>query len=314
VRAVLACCALFALLLLALWVLNRRAATHDPRPHFRARRGELVHVDEQAPRVSDAHSDVDVVLRSSSGLEVELALRRAHTLGADGARVPAALVLGGLDTGRRAAELVPDAGGVLVAALSYPTRVKRIESLADLAEARRALLDTPAAVLLAVDYLAGRAEVDSARIELVGVSLGAPFVCIAGALDERVARVWVVHGGGDPQLLLAHALQDDLPPPLAWLGGHVLALAAHGPLLAPERWVGGIAPRPFAMIQAEGDERIPPGSAEVLWEAAREPKQLERVPGGHADKLSEAELAELCAGVLRAIEAAPAPPAPTPAK
>lgn len=305
-RAAIAGGALLALLGLALWFLHRRASAHDPRPHFRARQGELAQVRALEPRLSDEHSDQDVWLRSSSGLEVELALRRSRTAGIAGARVPAALVLGGLDTGRRAAELVPDAGGVLVAAMSYPTRVRRVESFADLGEARRALLDTPAALLLAVDYLSGLAEVDTARIELVGVSLGAPFVCTAGAMDARVARVWVVHGGGDPQLLLAHALQDDLPPPLAWIGGHVLALVAHGPALAPERWVGGLAPRPFEMIQAEGDERIPAASAARLWEAAREPKRLQRVTGGHADKLDEAQLAELCAGVLRAIEAAPA--------
>ncbi len=306
-RALVAGCASIALLALALAIALRRAAAHDPRPHFRARQGELVEARAQQARVHGAHSDQDVLLRSSSGLQVELALRRARSHARAGERLPAALLLGGLDTGRRAAELVPDAGGVLVAALSYPTRVRRVESLADLAEARRALLDTPAALLLAVDYLSGLAEVDPARIELVGVSLGAPFVCTAGAMDARVARVWVVHGGGDPQLLFAHALQDDLPPPLAWIGGHVLALAAHGPLLAPERWVGGIAPRPFEMIQADHDERIPAESAERLWSAAREPKQLQRVASGHADRLSEAQLAELCAGVLRAIEAEPVP-------
>ncbi len=220
-----------------------------------------------------------------------------------GAPRAALLLLGGHRTGRRATQLVPGTTKAVVAAMSYPTRLERIRGLSDALAARRAILDTPAAVMLCADYLGARPEVDPTRIELVGVSLGAPFVCVAGALDARFARVWAIHGGGSPARLLTAALRRDSDSPiLCWLGGRSLAAFAHGIALAPESWVGRIAPRPFVMVNARDDDSIPRVCVEILHAAASEPKELVWVAGGHVDKGKQEQIRELCSLVLERME------------
>lgn len=88
----------------------------------------------------------------------------------------------------------------MVAAVSYPFTgdpwPDAATFLREIPRIRGAFLDTPPAIMLALDYLLRRPDVDRARVETVGASLGAPFVCIAGALDPRITRVWALHGSG----------------------------------------------------------------------------------------------------------------------
>ena len=49
---------------------------------------------------------------------------------------------------------------------------------------RGAIFDTPPALMLAADYLLGQPDADPRRLEVVGVSLGAPFAILAGALGR----------------------------------------------------------------------------------------------------------------------------------
>src|SRR5439155_7057410 len=119
-------------------------------------------------------------------------LRRPRQRAAE--RLPLVVILGGHYTGRDAARLVGDVPGVIIAALSYPftgdPRPSAATFLREIPKIRAAFLDTPPAVMLALDYLLARPDVDSRRVEAIGVSLGAPFMCIAGALDSRFTRVW----------------------------------------------------------------------------------------------------------------------------
>jgi hypothetical protein len=136
-----------------------------------------------------------ITLRSTSGLNAELAVKR-HADPADGGpprKRALAILLGGLDTGRAAIDLVPDTGEVAVAALSYPYRGKRDHDglgwIVEVPAIQDALRDTPAAILLALDWASEQPWVDPARIELLGVSLGAPFACVAGAGHALLPRV-----------------------------------------------------------------------------------------------------------------------------
>jgi hypothetical protein len=266
-----------------------------------ALRGELEEVREGPLRSADGHVDQEVRLVSSGGLEVELRIRRPD----DGGESPRAtvLILAGHRTGRGAAELIADTRGIVVAAMSYPTELARIESPRDALEARRAILGTPAAVMLSADFLGTRAYVDPARLELLGVSLGAPFACVAGALDARFARVWSIHGGGAPVRLLEAALRREVSLSVPRkLAAWAIALLAHGLTLAPEGWVARIAPRPFVMINGRDDQAIPRACVEVLFEAAAEPKELVWIPGGHIDKRAEEEILALCELVLERMD------------
>ena len=48
---------------------------------------------------------------------------------------------------------------------------------------------------MALDWLLTLPWVDRERVELVGVRLDVPFAAVAGALDPRFRRVWLMQGG-----------------------------------------------------------------------------------------------------------------------
>jgi len=109
---------------------------------------------------------------------VELVVRRA--IADTGRLLPLAIILGGPYTGREAARLVGDTRGVVVAAISYPftgdPRPEAATLLREIPRIRAAFLDTPPAIMLALDYLLRLPDVDASLVEVIGVSLGAPFV------------------------------------------------------------------------------------------------------------------------------------------
>jgi dienelactone hydrolase len=136
--------------------------------------------------------------------------------------------------------------------------------------------------MLALDYLSARPDVDTTRMEAVGVSLGAPFVCIAGALDPRFARVWAVHGSGGAYAPLEVSLRRSISnKPIRVTAAAIASVIIAGPRLDPVRWVPQIAERPFVMVNAVDDERMPRRSVEALFASARDPKEIVWMDGGH---------------------------------
>lgn len=269
-------------LALLLW-----SALRDPLPRILERRSALAAVREDAGEVLDGHLVQSVRVTAASGLAVDILVKRplADTGGAV-ARRPLVLLLGGHKTGRDAVGLIPETQGAVVAAMSYPYqgphRVKGLAVIRHVPAIRRAIFDTPPAVLVALDYLLARPDVDPARVEGVGVSLGAPFMVIAGALDPRIGRVWSIHGAAGTYGLLEANLRRAIPaaPPRAAVAGLASLLVA-GPRMAPERWAPRIAPRPFVMVNATHDVQMPRPLVERLYASAVEPKSLIWIPGGH---------------------------------
>lgn len=250
-----------------------------------ARRSGLAGVTE-GPVVADGiHELRDVKLRATSGLEVELTVKRPLAVPTERKRRPLAIVLGGHRRGRSAVQFIPDAGGMIVAALSYPyagePRPDALEFVTDIPNIRQAFLDTPPAIMLALDYLLMQPDVDPTWIEAVGVSLGGPFVTIAAALDERISRVWVVHGSAGSYGPLEVSMRREIPVPGVRHAAAALSALIINPSMAPERWVHRVAPRPFMMVNARSDERMPRKLVERLFDGAREPKTLVWLPGGH---------------------------------
>ncbi len=309
---VLAAGALMLLGGMILWLLR------DPGPRFAERRSVLVAVEEGPRDGSAGHVSQPVRLRASSGLSVDLLIRApgnpleedlapAGEVGDDrtdgsGGR-PLFLILGGYRTGEQAAMLVGDTRGAVVAAMAYPydgpLDMEGLAVLKHVPRIRRAFLDTPPAVQLALDHLLSRSDVDPTRVELVGVSFGAFFAPVAAALDRRITRLWLIHGAGRPYTLFEYGLRRFVPyrVPRALVAAVANVLAA-GPRLAPELWVPQVAPRPVIMINAWDDERLPREAVEALYASAREPKEQIWLTGQHVQPNRQEVVRELVDIVL----------------
>src|SRR5687767_9893397 len=275
-----------AVVVLVIGIAGSLWLSRDPEPRMLERRSRLAGVTEGPVVREGAHELRDVKLRAESGIEVELTVKRPLADSNAKGRRPIALVLGGERTARSAVQFIPDAGDMIVAALSYPyagePRPDALEFVRDIPNIRKAFLDTPPAIMLALDYLLAQPDVDPSWVEAVGVSLGGPFVTIAAALDERIRRVWVVHGSAGSYGPLEVSMRREIPMPgLRHAAAALSALIINGRYMAPERWASRISPRPFIMVNAHDDERMPRELVERLYERAKEPKKIVWLPGGH---------------------------------
>lgn len=277
--------AVVALVVLAAAIAGSVWLARDPEPRMLERRSALAGVTE-GPVVREGNHELrDVRLRAESGIDVDLTIKRRIADSTTETRRPLAIVLGGHRTARSAVNFIPDAGEMIVAALSYPyagePRPDALEFVGDIPNIRQAFLDTPPAIMLALDYLLAQPDVDPRWVELVGVSLGGPFVTIAAALDERVSRVWVVHGSAGSYGPLEVSMRREIPVPGLRHAAAALSALIINPRMAPEKWVHRVAPRPFMMVNARDDERMPRKLVERLFESANEPKSIVWLPGGH---------------------------------
>jgi len=256
----------------------------DPTPRFVARRSSLARVVTSPTTVEDGYVYTPVRLTATSGLAVDLVVRRAES--DSGRTLPLAVILGGHLAGREAARILGDTRGVAVAALSYPfsgdVRPGAATFLREIPKIRSAFLDTPPAMMLALDYLMQLPNVDTTRVEGIGVSLGAPFMTVAGAMDPRFTRVWAIHGSGGSYAPLELNMRKSIPfAPLRIAAAGIADVIIAGPRLDPSRWVGRIAPRKFMMVNASADERMPRAQVDELFRSAGQPKEMVWMSGGH---------------------------------
>lgn len=304
-RTLLVLASVLGLVVASVLVLALVVRGRDPVPGFAGRRGTLATVEPGETRTDSGHVLQAVRLRSSSGLSVELLVKRPES----GTPGPLVLILGGHNTGMRAATLIPDTHGYVVAALAYPYagphRIKGLEVLRWAPDIRRAMLDTPPAIQLAMDWLLAQPWVDARRVEGVGASLGVPFMTVAAASDPRIGRLWLVQGGADTRALLAHNARRYLPGVLNPLGASLADILVAGPYLSPEHWIGRVAPRPVVLVNSTEDERIPRPQVEQLYAAAREPRDLVWLKGRHVMRRRPEVVRQLVTTVLQRMEAEP---------
>lgn len=202
---------------------------------------------------------------------------------------PVVVVLGGHRTGRDAVRLVGEPAGIAVVAVDYPydgpDRVRGFwQGVRHAPAMRQALVDTPRALSQALDWILRQPWADPARIELVGVSLGVPFAAVAGAVDTRFTRVWLIQGAADNAAWLQASLERRIS--VGWLrrtAAWLLHRLAHGATFDTAGWVARIAPRPVVIVGALEDQRLPREQVTRLYEAAGEPRELLWVPGRHVN-------------------------------
>ncbi len=277
----------------------QRALAFDEPEEFLQQKGQLSAVESVALAGDSLHAAYQLTLHSDAGYSVSGHLRVPR--GASEAPVPGLIVIGGVRTGRLGAELVTPQQPYVILGLDYPwdgpTRLTAWQFIVRLLDIRRAMLLTPSAVMLALDYLESRPDVEASQIVLVGSSFGAQLIVVAAALDPRGSPVMVIYGGGD----YAELLRENLKVKPVWLRNVLAASGAR--LLAPLEpldYVADIAPRPVVMINGIDDKKIPRRSVESLYGAAKQPKRLIWLPEGHISPRNPALLERV---MLAAVEA-----------
>ena len=253
-------------------------------PDHLARKGVLVEAVHTAEYDLPGGTAREFLLRSDSGLEVEIAVRYPDK---PLPHRPLLLLMGGQETGRSAIEVLPDTYGATVAAISYPFGTVPHRNMLAVAAALPRIQDgifsTPAAALLALDYLLStEAGIRPGRVELAGISFGAYLASVPAVLDARVERLWLVHGGGAPSLVLDHGLRKRIPAPgLRSFVAEYLATVAGAEHMGPEAWVGQVSPRPVILVHARADNDLPPEATAALRQAAGQPKEVLWTEGKH---------------------------------
>ncbi len=286
--------ALIVLLVIVGYAINLAIPRHD---YFIERVGLIAAadvIDEQR----ETHRGYTVHPTSTTGLEVDM---RVVLPDVDvGERLPLVLVLGGHETGKDAVDLVGDPDGIAFAAIDYPyhggTDLDNFwKSVAAIPHVQRAFLDAPPATSLALHWLLNQPWVDADRAEIAGVSLGVPFATVAGAVDTRFSRVWILHGGGDNATWVAHGarrqIENDV---LRNIVARTTLFAVYGNSFDTKSWIPEIAPRPVIIVAARNDDFVPPESQESLIRAAEsDTVELIWTEGRHIQPSRSDELQQL---------------------
>lgn len=130
-----------------------------------------------------------------------------------------------------------------------------------------------------LDYLATRRDIDSGRVGLVGVSLGAIIGTVSAGVDGRIKAVALISGGGDWGLILRTLSARNAP-----VGGRSMSdfkglewakVSAELAPVDPLTFAPHIAPRGLLLIHGRKDDIIVPQAASELYAAAKEPKEIQ---------------------------------------
>ncbi|MDX1506917.1 MAG: alpha/beta hydrolase [Woeseiaceae bacterium] len=250
----------------AIYVVYLGVPRHD---YFYERIGELESIADVESRSADAirHS---VELVSSSGLVVRLRVVRPLRDGT----FPVVLVAGGHRTGKDAVDLAGAPTNIVYAAIDYPYTGNHEPrgfwaSIRTVPQIQRAFLDTPPALALANSWLQQQPWVDKSGVELIGASLGAPFASVAGAIDDRFSRLWILHGGGDNVAWVSHVGRRHVDNETLRRGIARLALWLTGSFSfdTPE-WIRRVSPRPVIIVSACDDDYVPREAQDALLATA----------------------------------------------
>ena len=272
------------------------------RDYFIERRGTLAHQDTLEASENGMVSKT-IRLESSTGLQVNMRLLRPAT--APGETLPVIIVMGGEGTGKDAVDLVGAPRGVAYLALDYPYDGDQEldafwESITAIPAIQQAFLDSPPAMSLAVDWAQQQPWFDRHNVELVGASLGVPFTAVAGAIDQRFTRVWLLHGGANNAPWVMHLgrryIENEFLRSIVVRGALLLV---YGNSFEAIDWIPEIAPRPLIIVSAKDDDFVPAEAQAPFIEAA-ESEYIELVwtEGRHIRPTRQSELQQLLDVVL----------------
>ena len=146
-------------------------------------------------------------------------------------------------------------------------------------------------VIAAIDYLQSRNDVDRAHIGVFGVSGGAAAAVLAAAEDERLKAVAIECCFRNVRSVVASSFKHFTGLPAFPFADVTVKMAEvrigySADVLAPERVVAAISPRPILFMHGEADRAIACSDSVHLHELAGAPKELWMIPeSGHAKGL-----------------------------
>lgn len=209
-------------------------------------------------------------------------------------------------------DLIPERPDLVVCAVQYPYERPRtvLEYLKWPSTTRASAYRVVAGGMLATTYLIDRENYDPSRLIVVGASLGSFFGTIHGALDPRIAKTLVVHGGGGfSDMIKSYKRLREKGRPVrlyAWLGETVFGT------FDPLRYVDRISPREVVILATRHDKYFSPESSQALYDRAKDPKKIFWMETAHV----KSEKSEIVESILRSLSAylfpSPAPTADSP--
>ncbi|KPJ61459.1 MAG: hypothetical protein AMJ46_01890 [Latescibacteria bacterium DG_63] len=251
----------------------------DCRSDFVGRKGQLTSVKEVLVEDRSTDSLIHVQLEDETGIEVQGYLSIPSSTAGP---YPALVIIGGVRTGKRTLDYIENTYDLALLALDYPYQGKDgklgwWEFLKKVPDMRRAIMNTVPAVMLSVDYLEGRRDIDRDRIVLIGGSVGALVAPAIAASDPRISAVALLFGAGDLRSLLR--ANTSMPEPIAsivsWTGAILVSP------VEPLKYIDRISPRPLFMLNGTNDARMPPRCSRLLHEKAKPPKTVKWIPTEH---------------------------------
>ncbi|NSW77603.1 MAG: alpha/beta fold hydrolase [Chthonomonadetes bacterium] len=149
---------------------------------------------------------------------------------------------------------------------------------------RDALVQTVIDLRRAVDFLQSRQEIDGKRIGYIGLSMGGILGGILAGVDERIQAPILIVAGGDWGYLFStsqHPTSVQLREKNPELFKSAQKINEVMGVVDPVNWVARISPRPLLMINGKDDQIVPKECTERLFAAAKEPKEIVWLEGGH---------------------------------
>jgi dienelactone hydrolase len=134
----------------------------------------------------------------------------------------------------------------------------------------------------AVDFVQARPEVDKGRIGFLGISLGGIIGGLFAGNEPRLQAVALWAAGGDWGRLFATS-QHPFAVEFRKANGVTSAEKLEKTFadVDPLSVITRVAPHPLLLINGTNDTIVPRSCADLLFSAARQPKQRVLLPGGH---------------------------------
>ena len=195
---------------------------------------------------------------------------------------PALILLGGIQTGKKIIDLVGDvsyADSVIFISMDYPYKGKKkfkgLDIFGSIHKIRSAIFNSVSGIMLILDYLHNRDDIDKEKIFVAGISFGGFSATAAAGIDKRIKAANIVYCGGDIRDLLIRNMiinKDFNNKTLINIVGNFAYLLVRP--AEPLFYIDKISPNPVLMINGKDDERVPYSSAIKLFDKAKEPKDI----------------------------------------